>query len=338
MTLHKEPEFAVGEKIDPEKRMGLMQKIILRDIPEKTTANPALARKLFEVMVAGAPNNSLHGVKYTSGVQKQQENLDRVAGNNRLGLLGTPMAYWHHMEDSLEGDPLIEDPHYQWTTNRVVQPWNNLSVGMHELGHAIDFNDYRLPENRVGRALRNTAADVYRMAPLTTLWKEHAAWRKGQNAFVDGAMKKKVDPEFVKKVLHQAAVSRPNALGTYWGGGIGGTLGLVGGAAGSIALQNAAGVDLRGRAAALLPLLGAALGGVTGVYGGARIGNKLFANSNKAKVDKLVEQYAKYIQANGGHKPLAADKVKSRAAKSKPAESQTSKAAAWSLLISPGTP
>lgn len=282
-----------------DKRMSdnTFEGTVLSNIPNRGRPDIRKVKKLLEIMSAGAPNGSLDNTSYVPGISTVSENYDRAMSNPRLGLIGTPLAWAGLAGSKYEADRYDTEPLYNSMTDRVTNPWANLSVGMHELGHAIDMNDYRLPENLVGRTLRNTAADVYRLAPFTSLWKEHAAWRKGTDALIDGAKKTKADPKFVASILNERTHSKPSALGTYWGGTIGGLTGLVGGGLGGLALasklQDPKYSDMIRALGLRLPvslgLAGSALGGALGVVGGARLG-KLWQKSDDADVQEKLKK------------------------------------------------
>jgi len=281
-----------------DKRMSAntFEGTVLSNIPNRGRPDIRKVKKLLAIMSAGAPNGSLDNTSYVPGLSTVSENYDRAMSNPRLGLIGTPLAWAGAAGSKYEADRYDTEPLYSSLTDRVTNPWANLSVGMHELGHAIDYNDYRLPQNYIGRALRNTAADVYRVAPFTSLWKEHAAWNKGTDALISGAKKTKADPKFVAEVLNERTHSKPSALGTYWGGALGGLAGGVGGALGGLALATKLeGSDstlsrvLARRLPIALSLGGSALGGSLGVVGGARIG-KAWQKSDDRDVQEQLKK------------------------------------------------
>lgn len=286
---------------------------VLRHIPHRDPAVMQEHKRLLAAMAAGSPGSSLARTRYLPGVRGEGENFKRTWQNPRLGPISKALGLVHHTDDLLLGDQIIHDPHYLWTSDKVVSPWKNLGVGMHELGHAIDFNDYPVHKNRMKRLLRNTANDVYKLAPGTTLWKEHAAWNKGQKAFLSGADKLKEDPKFVRRVLEDASETKPTALGTYWGGAAGGVTGVAAALAALLAYGKQHDVP-PGVAPAALGL-GLGLGGAAGVLGGSYAGRKLFGAREKAKARKAYEEYARRHKQQQADEQAIAKKKHSRAAK-----------------------
>lgn len=182
---------------------------------------------------------------------------------------------------------------YHTTADNVWLPSGNPGVMMHELGHAIDFNEY--PKDSFMR--RGIASTYKALAP--TLWTEHAAWRKGKDRLLTGAAKSKLNPELLVKTLEQAARTRPMGLGSYWGRDIGGVLGAAtGGAAGlagGLLLSDAFG-NSRGsvRAAGRFTGLGLLLGGALGAMGGASLGSswgKSYGEKDSLGDEKAVQKY-----------------------------------------------
>ena len=185
---------------------------------------------------------------------------------------------------------------YHYTADNVWLPSGNPGVMMHELGHAIDFNEY--PNDSF---LRRTMAHAYKnLSP--TLWQEHAAWSKGKDRLLTGAAKTKLNPDLLVKTLEQAARVKPMGLGSYWGSGIGGALGTVAGGALGLAgpplLAYAAGANNL----PVLPQLGA-LGTVVGGLAGAITGGNLGASlgrsygerealGNEQAIKKYMDEYA----------------------------------------------
>jgi len=182
---------------------------------------------------------------------------------------------------------------YHTTADNVWLPSGNPGVMMHELGHAIDFNEY--PKDSFMR--RGMASTYKALAP--TLWTEHAAWRKGKDRLLTGAAKSKLNPELLVKTLEQAARTRPMGLGSYWGKDIGGVLGAAtGGAAGlagGLLLSDSFG-NSRGsiRAAGRFAGLGLLLGGALGAVGGASLGSswgKSYGEKDSLGDEKAVQKY-----------------------------------------------
>ena len=189
------------------------------------------------------------------------------------------------------GDAYVMSPDNVWADT------GNPGVLMHELGHAIDFNEYNK-----NRYLSRKFNDLYRdYAP--SLWLEHAAWRKGRDRLLTGAAKTKLDPSLLVKVLEQAARTKPAGLGSYWGSGLGT---LLGGAAG-LGLGGLIGFGLpyllanrifpvKGSA---MTLAGGTIGGLTGSALGTNLGialGKYLGNrkslGDEAAVSGYINEYA----------------------------------------------
>lgn len=185
---------------------------------------------------------------------------------------------------------------YHPTADNVWLPSGNPGVMMHELGHAIDYNEY--PKDS---PFRRTMASAYQtFSP--SLWQEHAAWRKGRDRLLAGAAKTKLNPALLTKTLEQAARLKPMGLGSYWGSNIGGALGTVTG--GAIGL---AGLPLLAYAmgARQLPVsgqltgLGAVVGGLAGAVTGGNLGaswgksyGEREALGNEQAIKKYMDEYA----------------------------------------------
>ncbi len=158
---------------------------------------------------------------------------------------------------------------YSISPDNVWSDSGNPGALMHELGHAIDFNEYNKD-----RYLSRKFNDFYRKyAP--TLWLEHAAWRKGKDRLLTGAAKTKLDPSLLVKVLEQAARTKAPGLGSYWGSSLGT---LLGGAAG-LGLGGLVGFGLPYMLNnTVYPSKGLALaltGGATGALAGSSLGTNL---------------------------------------------------------------
>ena len=185
---------------------------------------------------------------------------------------------------------------YHYTADNVWLPSGNPGVMMHELGHAIDFNEY--PKDSL---LRRTMASAYQtFSP--SLWQEHAAWRKGKDRLLTGAAKTKLNPALLTKTLEQAARLKPMGLGSYWGSGIGGALGTVAGGALGLAGPPLLAYAMGARNLPVFPQLGAlgtAVGGIAGAITGANLGSSLGksygereALGNEQAIKKYMDEYA----------------------------------------------
>ena len=208
---------------------------------------------------------------------------------------------WNIAKSSLKGSPKIldieqSDPSYwkdsynSWSGD-VYAPSGNPATLVHELGHAIDMQEF--PNDSY---VRGFMGNMYRkLSP--TLWKEHAAWRKGRNRFLEGAAKTEVDPELVKRTLRDTAQAKPAALGTYWGPRVGSVLGGGLGLVGALALAKGL-----GKITQPLPLIGSVLGGGLGLSAGRYLGKKIGGREstyNEKAMDGYFNEYAKvYSKVN----------------------------------------
>ena len=270
-------------------------------LPEHLRANPmnlAEATNLANGMAAVAPHNALDNTRLDLNGLQVQGYGSRVQNNKRLTSLGR----WHHQfaGDELEG--ALPDRTqglgdlYMPFSDVVSVPSGNAGTAMHELGHAIDFNAF--PHDS---SLRRGIAAIYRnRAP--TLWTEHAAWRKGQNAVRDAAAQDKLELQMAHKALSEGASAKRVGLGSYWGGAVGGAAGAGVGLAGSIGLMLAMeNQGMRARGLGRLVPMAAIGGGVLGAMGGTALG--AYMGRNPVDPDKITGQLARAIAKKRGISP-----------------------------------
>lgn len=169
---------------------------------------------------------------------------------------------------------------YHHTPNAVFSHVKSPGVLIHELGHGVDLGKHEGQSNFRTYLRRN-------LKP--SLWKELSAWKKGRKAYQAGfaASGDAKDPELLKK--YEEAMDSYNArkypaYGTYLGGAAGATAGLAAPAIAG-ALSSDPGLQRLGQHPYIMGL-GAALGGLAGVYAGGA-GGRLYAhlrkNRNRAK-------------------------------------------------------
>lgn len=220
------------------------------------------AQQIARAMASAAPHGALDNTRVELYGTQLNDLQQRMVDNPRSA------PFQRHMSkfDSIMGLPdktqMFPDAYHPHADN-VWLPSGNPAVMMHELGHSIDFNGY---PNTTPRML---AAGAYaRFAP--TLWKEHAAWNKGQKYFLEGAAEHKLPTDLVVKTLRDTARARRMGLGSYWGGGIGA---LLGGGLGALGTYHMINSGYRGRGVALPTLLGLSGGTALGAITGTTLGN-----------------------------------------------------------------
>ena len=171
-------------------------------------------------IIAEGSNGSLDGHMLNLGGFSPKDFYSRIWSNPRTGVLGKTIGLATQWPRLLGGNEDLQSagPFYSPLSDLTVNPWKEQAATLHELGHAIDFNKGKVPNNWFLRQLKGLGRDAYTFAPGLTLWKEHAAWRKGQNAYLEGAAKRNLTAKKVKSVLEGIAHSKAPALGTYWGG------------------------------------------------------------------------------------------------------------------------
>lgn len=325
-----------GEIIDqrPKTRHtdpGFHEQLMARD-PEMAGKIPDLDREAFvrALMLSGAPKGSLDATAHRLGSIDTAGDYARSYENKRI----TPLTAWRYQAGNFsdaaldreirdgdygkdakknwnkirQGSAEIMGPHYDPIADVVVQPWNAPAASIHEYGHAIDFNARPAPKNPVLRGLNALGRDMYTLAPGLTLLKEHQAWRKGRNAFVDGAVQHDLPAEHVKPILADIAHAKYPALGSYWGSAIGGGLGAIAGIIGGYALNRSHGGLQAGNVGfnRLEPYLGGVLGGTLGGFAGnmlgTSIGGHFSGSAAKRQEDWADNEYPKLLAAK---KPAA---------------------------------
>jgi hypothetical protein len=247
---------------------------------------PEQASQLLAGMRAVAPHNALDKTRLDWNGLQIQGYGSRVHDNDRVTRLGR----WLHQFDGDQFEAAHPDKTQGFGdaffpyANLVSVPSGMGGTAMHELGHAIDFNAFPADSS-----LRHLGAALYR-AHAPTLWKEHAAWRKGRKGVLDAYTADKLDPQIAYKVLESGKGAKRVGLGSYWGAGLG-TAGGIGAALAGMAALNEMGVDLRnipGRVLTLPVIGGAMLGGM----GGIGLGNLLAKEPPKReKIVKLMAQH-----------------------------------------------
>jgi hypothetical protein len=277
-----------------------------KDFPSLATGKGSIvnlndAKLLSKAMEAGAYHDALNNTRVELFGSKLNDMSKRVKDNPRNSWI-TKARFHNPYESDINTVTQHLPDAYALEPDNVWLPSGNAGVLMHELGHAIDFNEY--PKDSI---IRHGIASAYsKFAP--TLWKEHAAWSKGRDRLLSGAARTKLDPSVLVKTLEQAARTKPMGLGSYWGSGLGtiGGLGLGGLAAAAIA----AGTH---KFPIALPILGAGLGGTIGALAGTSLG-KAYGNKkslgDEAAVKSYMNEYANaYSKEHGISKEEALGKI-----------------------------
>jgi hypothetical protein len=210
--------------------------------------------------------------------------VPRVEKNKRISSLG---KFWHTLgaEEELAAMPDVTQQMgdlYMPYADVVSVPSGSPGIAMHELGHAIDFNEFPADSS-----LRHFTAAMYRnWAP--TLWQEHAAWRKGREALLNAYAKKKLDADIAFKALQSGKGAKRVGLGSYWGGALGGLAGT------GLGLYAAIQAAQDGSVVPGLPLIGGGVGGALGALSGIGIGNLLARKpaAEDAIVSMMAKRYA----------------------------------------------
>ena len=175
---------------------------------------------------------------------------------------------------------------YEYRSNSINLPSKSPGILVHELGHAVDFNEH--PSDSY---LRGLAGGTYRrFAP--TLWKEHAAWNKGKNRFLEGAAMQKLDPKLVQDTLQSMNQTRPIGLGSYWGARLGSIAGAGLGGIGALALAQGT-----NRISPALPIIGSGLGMALGIPAGMGIGRYFGHAKERASDEERQNNLNIYAQA-----------------------------------------
>lgn len=238
------------------------------------------AQDIVDAMSSASRYNVLDNIRVGLGSNSLKDFGERLHANPRVWNLVKNMT-----KKDVDGlgalDPSKMGDFYSYRSQDVNLPSRNPGLLVHELGHAIDFNEYPADSN-----LRGLIGGTYRrFAPV--LWKEHAAWNKGRDRFLEGAAQKKLDPKFVQDVLQSVEQYRPAGLGSYWGGRLGALGGLGLGAAATAAIANTTKIIPY----PLIPVLGG-LGTALGITAGTNLG-KYFGHAKERADDKARMRYLK---------------------------------------------
>lgn len=233
---------------------------------------PDEAKELLEGMSGSVGHGALSRTRFDLNGLQIKGYGTRVQNNPKLTRLGK----WLHQFAADEFEGAMPDKTqgmgdlYMPFSDVVSSPSGIPGYAMHELGHAIDFNEY--PHES---PIRQLMAATYRnYSP--TLWQEHAAWRKGRAAVDKALLEGRISLPLARKTLKSARGGKRIGLGSYWGSALGGTVGGGLGLAGGIALLMALdrqGVELRGRGVGQLMALPAVIGAVGGAAAGAGVGH-----------------------------------------------------------------
>lgn len=244
--------------------------------------NRRSAQDIVDAMAAVSKYDSLKNVRVGLGANPLENYSKRLQENPRVWNIIKAMS--PETDDPLGGlSPQQLGDFYLYHSHDVNLPSKSPGVLVHELGHAVDFNEH--PADSYIRGLIGGAYRKY--AP--TVWKEHAAWRKGKDRFLQGAAEKELDPKFVQDTLQSIQQTKPVGLGSYWGGALGG---LTGGALGGIA---ALGIGAStNRYPIGLPLITSALGGGLGILAGTGLGEWLGHAKQRASEKERLKHLKTY--------------------------------------------
>jgi len=264
------------------------------------------AQKILDAMRANVKHRALeHTDVHLHGADLKKVK-ERILNNPKLWDIGKWHTNYNPMVDELANKPkdYMPDAFLPWSGD-VFLPSGNPGILMHELGHAADFQEF--PEDSY---LRGFAGNMYRRhAP--TLWKEHAAWRKGRRHLLEGGAKTDLDPALVTRTLRDAAQTKPVGLGSYWGSSLGAAGGGVGGLMAAKAIAEAT-----RKYPIALPIAGTLFGGALGALGGLGIGKWLGSREsthNEAAHDKYLNEYARaYSKVHGVPHQEALAKLKTK--------------------------
>lgn len=259
-----------------------VQPIFPRQLRDSTITKQE-AQQIAKAMASVAPHGALDNTRVELYGTQLNDLQQRMVDNPRNAPFQRHMSKFDAIMGLPDKTQMFPDAYHPHADN-VWLPSGNPAVMMHELGHSIDFNSY---PNTTPRML---AAGAYaRFAP--TLWKEHAAWNKGQKYFLEGAAQNKLPTDLVVKTLRDTARARRMGLGSYWGGGIGALLGGGLGALGTYKMMQ----NFRG-SGVLTPLIlglsgGTALGAMTGTTLGNMAAESPAHDSPEAQ-QKYLNEYA----------------------------------------------
>lgn len=201
------------------------------DVFPDTVRNSSISKKdatsILAAIRAAAAHKALGHSRVYLGGARHDDIIQRTMDNPKIIDL---------TKEQVASDPIFKEiakrhktdasDSYNFYTSDVYLPSRNPGSLMHELGHAVDLNEFdeNIPERKeIGNAYRAFAP---------TLWKEHAAWSKGRDRLLRGAAATKMNKNILINTLEQADRIKPIGLGSYWGGSIGslggGLAGLVG--------------------------------------------------------------------------------------------------------------
>lgn len=238
-----------------------VQPIFPRQLRDSTVTKQE-AQQIAKAMASAAPHGALDNTRVELYGTQLNDLQQRMVDNPRSAPFQKHMAKFDTIMGLPDKTQMFPDAYHPHADN-VWLPSGNPAVMMHELGHSIDFNGY---PNTTPRMM---AAGAYaRFAP--TLWKEHAAWNKGQKYFLEGAAQHKLPTDLVVKTLRDTARARRMGLGSYWGGGLGA---LIGGGLGALGTYHMINNGYSGRGVALPTLLGLSGGTALGAITGTTLGN-----------------------------------------------------------------
>jgi len=272
------------------------------------TQTPGIAPKLKEEkellelmqLGSGGSKGSLSGTQIQLGYGDPLANYSRIFKNPRTSYLGKGLGAVLGLPQLLKDPNQPTGPYYDVLADVAVTPWKARGATAHELGHAIDFNAGEVPKTWLGRQGKGLLRDLYTFTPGTTLWKEHAAWRKGRETAIQGAVKSKMKPKKLEKLLTEMAHGKAPALGTYWGGTLGAGAGV-----GAILAAHALSGTMKAAPLSIGPMLSAAgLGAGAGALTGLGIGT-LLRNRNKEKEKEFVkDDYQKMLKNEARQRQL----------------------------------
>ena len=250
------------------------------------------AQSIYEAMAAASKYDALKHTNVHINGSELSDFLQRVEANPKIWNIGKAGIYDHPEARMLHGAPVgtMPDSFHPWSGD-VYVPSANPGVLMHELGHAIDMQEF--PHESYTRGFMGNA--YRKLSP--TLGKEHAAWNKGKNRFLEGAAKTDLDPALVTRTLSDAAQTKPVGLGSYWGVATGGALGLGAGVIANSFLPRE--FKIRGGLPFITAGIGAAIGGPVGMQIGKYIGSKENKRDSKA-FERYKDEYAKAYSKEKG--------------------------------------
>lgn len=271
---------------------------VFPDSVRNTAISKKEADKIVAAIRAAATHRALDHSRIYLGGARHDDFIERTKTNPKID---------DFSKSEVESDPIfrertkrpITDAYdgYNSYTSDVYLPSRNPGSLMHELGHAVDLNEFDDTNEE-----RKVIGNAYRaMAP--TLWKEHAAWRKGRDRLLRGAALTRMHKDVLINTLENADKIKPIGLGSYWGGTVGSVGGGLAGLLGAGALLKHHQVTNP-----LLSVgghfLGASLGGFLGGDIGSNIGMSIGRTisdvknpddeiAKKDRLNKYTEEFAK---------------------------------------------